>query len=126
MEHDGILVERPFKKVQLAKIPYEGDVQSLSIEGNMEWVESAFVTMGVCHAVVFWVDYGMRIGVGDELSSSWTDKQAGDRYHRQVVRWLQDPTAVGSNDCKSTKLYVRPTFGNYEGLEDHTFDIEMR
>jgi len=61
---------------QIAKIPYEGDAQSLSIDGNREWVESAFPSMGVCHAVVFWVDYGMRVGVGDESLSSWTVMQS--------------------------------------------------
>jgi len=61
---------------QIAKIPYEGDAQSLSIDGNREWVESEFPSMGVCHAVVFWVDYGMRVGVGDESLSSWTVMQS--------------------------------------------------
>jgi len=114
--------------IQLAKIPYEGkDVELDSISGNGEWAESSFTSVGTCHALVFWVEYGMRVRAGqDGGPSSFSTMHTGDRYHHQAVRMLRNHTVVSDDSLNSLKVYIRPTFGNCKGLEDHMFDIEIK
>jgi len=118
--------------VTLAKIPYEGTVESMNIIGNEEWTEVEFSNNGLCHAIVYWIEYGLRVRSNNKTGSSTSNDgeykiiSSGNRYHQQAVKMLSSPVKVMSEDIGSGKLLVKPLFGeSCEDTNDHSFEIKV-
>ena len=108
----------------VAKLPYEGGEDSLSIEGDDEWCEIQFSRPGTCHCLAFWVDYGMRNNADER--DSFQLMTTGNRHHQQTIRMLASPKKIFEKDVKSIKLLVKPRFKNRQrkDVEDYSFEIK--
>lgn len=108
----------------VARLPYEGGGDSLTIEGDDEWCEIQFSQPGTCHCLAFWVDYGMRNDTNER--DNFQLMTTGNRHHQQTIRMLASPKKISEKDIKLSKLLVKPRFknGKRKDVEDYSFEIK--
>lgn len=109
---------------ELARISYEG---LCSIENNGASTSAPFQTPGICHGLLCWVEYGLRIGK-KKLSIRECEFQiltTDSRSHRQVVRKLPEPVTISKEDIGRANIICKTTFGGLGGDEDHAFELRV-
>ena len=106
---------------EVAKMSYEGGEAKMHVSNCESWVSSNFTCPGSCHAVAFFIEYGMR--VTDENSvESFSMISTGNRYHQQALRFLNQPEIIGGNECSHCRVCVKMDFGN----DDQDYDLELK
>lgn len=116
----------------VAKITYEGGEKSMSVIGDGEWSKVKFSKPGTCHAIAYWIDYGLRVGLNDDGISIvqnddyFTTITSGNRFNQQTVRMLPSPIPISKEEVASLHLSIKPSFHDKCGeMEDYSFDIKV-
>ncbi len=120
--------KRLSKDFELAKINYEGDATLMTISGDGEWCHMDFSTFGTCHAIVHWIDYGLKVqekGCGEEIRMGFKVMTTGNKFNQQAVRMLPLPVSVDEDNIDSLRVSVKPLFANAcQNMEDYCFEIK--
>ena len=77
---------------------------------------------GSCHAVAFFIEYGMRI-IDESAVESFSVISTGNRYHQQALRFLHQPAVIGEDEISCCSICVKMDFGN--DLEDYDFKLKV-
>jgi len=76
---------------EIARILYEGSVETMMIEGDGVWKSCTFGKVGKCAAFLYWIDYHLPVQQGFQIIST------KDEYHFQSIRLLKTPVVVANH-----------------------------
>ncbi len=111
----------------IAKILYEGPLENMDmVDDDANWTEIQFSHSGICHCVVFWVDYSVRINQGDGTTHNYKTMTTGNRHHQQTVKMLESPKVITEHDIGSFKLLVRPRFKRTPGINEDDYSLDIK
>lgn len=109
------LMSEPF---EIARISYQGTDK---IKGNGEWKSEPLTQDGICHGIVYWIDYAIPTEGGREKAIS-----TFSRSHKQLVRFLRPGAIISDEDIQAgIRLACKMTFGGLEVCEDHDVEIKL-
>lgn len=110
---------------ELARISYEG---SCPIENNGVWKSVPFRMSGICHGLVSWIEYGLRIATDDSSSGDCDFRvmTTASRSHQQLMRMLPAPVTLSEDNICNALFFCKTSLGGLNGLEDHSFDLQIQ
>ena len=107
------LISEPF---EIARISYQG---ADTIQGNGEWKSGLLTQDGICHGIVYWVDYVIQTGGRSEKIIS-----TFSRSHKQLVRFLRPWKIISDEDTQAgVRIACKMTFGGLKSCEDHGVEL---
>ena len=111
---------------EIIKIPYDNSFEGAKIPKQLtSKIRVPFQRGGTCHAMMTWIDYGVRTDCGCTDSSSMEFHSTLGRSYHQLIRMLPEAVVLEEGAYHLYELICDAEFGNQKNLNSHKFDLKI-